>query len=743
MEPDPLTADLERRKQVRLRLRRDLVLSAQRYEGCSFCVIKDPISLRYYRFDEYDAFLLRLLDGGHTLDDVQKAFERRFRPRRLELTDLESFGQLLLKSGLVYHELPQAGQQLFDYRRKRRRMEWLQRLTNVLYIEFPLFDPDVILRRLAGRLRWVFTTWSLLGGAALVLGALLLIAGHFATFWASLPSAQEFFGLKNLATLWLAVALVKVFHELGHGVCCKALGGEVHDMGALLMCLTPCLYVNVSDAWALPDKRDRMLVGFAGVYVELLIAAAATFVWWYTPQEVFLHNLCLNLMVVCSVNTLLFNGNPLLRFDGYYVLADWLEVPNLRERCNAYLKRLAMRHALGIEVPPEPPMAPHRRVLFVCYAVASYVYSWVLVFSILWSLSRWLRPYKLGSLSMLLAAASVASMIGWPVYRLLKGVRDRGRLPDMKAGHVAATAALLAACGAAFLVPLPVSRIRQSGLVELRPEADEPVFASVSGTLERLHVRDGERVAAGEVLAELRSLELEGQLAEAQSQLGIRVAQLAALRRQLAGTRDRRDQLRVQVALAEAEGQRQVFARQVALTRKALGYLVVCAPRAGVVLGAPRLEEVGKFWDRDQGVPLCRLGDPGRLRVVVPVSPADYRLLREDLGSRRDPPVTIRVQGCGNQTWRGRVALLPESEARELPLPLTVKGGGPVAARPGPQPNAYVPQTQQYLVTVEFLDSEEGVWPGTRAQVKIHCRWRSAAWWLRRRIASALDLGLL
>src|SRR5262245_64152729 len=146
--------DLERRKQVKLRLRADLFIHPQKYEGRTYYVVKDPVSLRYYRFREEEHFLIRLMDGKHTLDQSQKAYEKRFRPERLTLEDLEQFGQQLLNAGLVQNESPQAGKQLFDRRKKRRRMEILQAFTNILYIKVPIFDPDKILVRMLPWLRW-------------------------------------------------------------------------------------------------------------------------------------------------------------------------------------------------------------------------------------------------------------------------------------------------------------------------------------------------------------------------------------------------------------------------------------------------------------------------------------------------------------------------------------------------------------------------------------------------------------
>src|SRR5438105_1767050 len=125
----PAAADVERRKKVRLRMRRDLDIAPQKYEGRTYYVVKDPVSMRYYRFKEQEHFLINFMDGEQTLDDAQKEYEKRFRPERLTLEDLEGFAQQLLSAGLAQNESPQAGKQLFDRRRKRKRMEWLQTFT--------------------------------------------------------------------------------------------------------------------------------------------------------------------------------------------------------------------------------------------------------------------------------------------------------------------------------------------------------------------------------------------------------------------------------------------------------------------------------------------------------------------------------------------------------------------------------------------------------------------------------------
>jgi len=742
-------SDLERRKHVKLRVRTDLDIAPQKYEGRTYYVVKDPVSLRYYRFKEQEHFLIRFMDGRHTLDEAQKEFEKRFRPDRLTLEDLEHFGQQLLNAGLAQNDSPQAGQQLFDRRKKRKRTELLQMFTNILYIKIPIFDPEKLLTRMLPYTRWIFTTWFLVASCLVMLGAVLLVLTHFQTFYDRLPSYHEFFSFKTVMYLWAALGVVKVIHEFGHGLSCRMFGGEVHEMGFLFLCLSPCMYCNVSDAWTLPNKWKRIIISGAGIYVELMIAALATFLWWNTPSHPFVNYMSLSLMVVCSVSTVVFNGNPLMRYDGYYVLADWLEIPNLRDRSNRYLSRLVMEHCLGIEVQPEPYMALWRRTLFVTYAVISWCYKWFVTFFILRFMATFLKPYKLEVISSLLAVMALVSLIGWPIARLCKNLYKRGRLPDMKSARVTATAAVVATVlFGFFFLPLPVSRVRQTGVVEVQPEYVSKVFVEYSGTLEKVHVYEGQSVKKGAILAEFNNLDLLAEELDAKSRMDIAHVLISGYNAQFLIATDPQEKIGLKQAIAKSSGDEEAarlkWEMAQDLNRKRL---TLRAPCDGVIMGLPKVDEIGKKWEKDQGTPFCSIGKPGTLRVLVPLSPDDYALVRDDMKEREKKhervPVTVRVHGRGLMTWTGKVAYLPESEAKEIPIPLSNKVGGPCAIKPNSQPMHPEPQAQVYLVGINIDETDGAIIPGVMAQVKIHCEYRSCAWWTWRAISSAFDLGLL
>lgn len=832
-------SEVERRKQLRIRLRPDLSIDEQRYEGRKFYVVKDPVSLRYYRLKDNEHFLLKFLDGKHTLEDAQKAYEREYRPERLKLEDLEGFAQQLLTAGLAISDSPKAGKQLYERKGKRQRREWMQYFTNILYIKIPIFDPEWILQRmltgglfpsslklliqylfvggtlalvltlllslvrmgavqaglfgatppafielfsvgnatallvtwlglaalymLSRGLGFLFSNWFFILSVIVMGAAVLLVATHFDTFRRKMPDFQEFFTLKSIAYLYVSLAVVKVIHEFGHGLSCKRFGGEVHEMGALLMCFSPALYCNVSDAWVLPNKWHRIIISFAGIYVELLIAAIATFVWWYTPTQPFINNLALHLMVVCSVSTIVFNANPLMRYDGYYVLADWIEIPNLREKANRYLSNLFSEVCLGIEVPPEEYMDPMRKAGFIFYAVVSYLYRWMVTFGILLLFYTFLKPYKLEVIGNLLTVAAILSMTIWPTYQMAKNIYRRGRLPDMKRTRVLITLSVFTVLlGVLFLVPVPISRVR--GLALVQPPSDQTSSVPLRRTavLREVKAQVGDQVVEGQVLAIFRDPDLEERTSAARTQLRTVSLQLRELEQQkshLPGslTVAERQRYADEIAKVEAE-ETKAKALVASLERTMEDDLTLKAPRSGVVGQAPKREDVGKLFEgaREQAQvpPVFTVHAPGKYRLCLPLESSDYNQLRQSLvaarkaagpdGEPRPLDVIVRVHGRDSQTWRGRIERLEESEAKFVPLMLSSRAGGPVAVKaPSGKSQGLVPQTQHFLVYIDLLDADESIAINSMAQVKIYCQPETVAYWCWRKLNNMLNIRLM
>jgi putative peptide zinc metalloprotease protein len=752
-------ADLERRKRLRIRLRPDIAIESHRYEGRTFYVVKDPVGLRYYRLKDNEYFLLQFLDGKRTLEEAQKAYEREFRPERLKLEDIEGFAQELLNAGLAMSDSPRAGKQLFERRGKRIRREWMQTLSNILYIKIPIFDPEKVLKFQLGFLGWIFSLWFFCFSVVFMSAAIMLVATHFEMFRSKLPSYQEFFSLKSAVYLWAALGVVKVIHEFGHGLSCKRFGGEVHEMGALLMCFSPALYCNVSDAWILPNKWHRIIISFAGIYVELLIAAISTFVWWNTPTQPFINNLSLSLMIVCSVSTVVFNANPLMRYDGYYVLADWLEIPNLREKANRYLKNLMLALCFGVEIPAEEYMQVGRKVLFIVFAVVSYVYRWVVTFSILYLFYTFLRPYKLEMVGNLLTLAAIVSMTIWPVFQMGKNIVKRGRLPDMKRKRVLITAFVAFAIAMVLvLVPMPISRIRGLAVVQAHPDASTQIVLKKSAILVRLKVQPGEKVTRGQVLAEFRDMDNEEKLAAKRSERDSAQEYLQRLEEQRPSAIDVRERNRMDADIAETTTKRNLAQSDINGYQLLQQELVIRSSIDGIIGQGPKVEDIGKTIEgaseQQQATPLFTIHGAEKLQVCLPLVTSEYNQLVENRNAlrveatktnkRRELPVTIRVHGLGASTWKGNISRLDNSEAKFVPLQLSSRAGGPVPVHPPSNKTpGLVPQTQHYLVYLDIETPDPSITVGSMAQVKITCRPETCLRWAWRTVNNVFNLRLL
>ena len=302
-----------------LRMRPDLSARRHRYHGRTFWVIKEPVGLNYFRFHEEEYAILGMLDGMTSLEEIKEEFERQFAPQKITYHDLLQFVGMLHRSGLVISEAPGQGKQLVKRRNEKKRRELMGKFTNVFALRFRGVDPERFLNWLYKYTWWFFTWPALICCLMMGAAALSLVIVQFDEFQSRLPTFHEFFGPRNWFWLAIVMGIVKVLHEFGHGLSCKHFGGECHELGAMMLVFTPALYCNVSDSWMLPNKYHRMAIGAAGMYVECVLASIATFLWWFSTPGL-LNHICLSVMFICSVSTLMFNGNPLLRFDGYYIL---------------------------------------------------------------------------------------------------------------------------------------------------------------------------------------------------------------------------------------------------------------------------------------------------------------------------------------------------------------------------------------------------------------------------------------
>ena len=469
---------------------------------------------------------------------------------------------------------------------------------------------------------------------------------------------------------------MKIIHEFGHGLTAKHFGGEVHEMGMLFLVLTPALYCDVTDSWLLPNKWKRIWISAAGIYVECFLASIATFVWWYSTPGL-LNSLAMATMFICSVNTIMFNANPLLRYDGYYVMADWLEIPNLRIKSTQFFGYLFQEKVLGLEIPVQSYMPRSRRYLFVTYAIASYIYRWFVTFAILWFLSQVLKPYKLESVSYLLAVGSLVPLVGMPFYQIFKFVRTPGRLRKVKKARAAAFGvAAIALVAGILLIPTP---LRIQGSMVLKLAKPEEVYAEVEGRLVELNVKNGDWVKKDTVLAKLSNPEkAKRTLAEAR-----RTTTSTFTRRSGFGQSPEREN-RAQAKQYEEFAEN--LEPMIAKISDQIGKLTLVSHRDGQVVGVA---------SQGNGRPVAQAGQAVlRDRRPAPTrSPPDRRSGRHSPDQARSPLPGSRSTARPKTTYKCHVSEISKRSREEVPTELSNMAQGEVASKPDPKTGVAKPLT--------------------------------------------------
>ena len=414
-------------RKLPIRKRPDLRARQHRYQGRLYWVVKDPVGLQYYRFEEEEYAILQMLDGQSSLDEIAERFEREFPPQTIRTEELQQFIGMLHRSGLVITDAAGQGQQLVKRRDERKRKRAAGDADQILSMRFKGIDPERFFNFIYPYIRWFFTV-----PAMVVLhsaGARGADAGDRAVRRVPIAAAgvPTFFQAQNWLWLALTLCITKILHEFGHGLSCKHFGGECHEIGVMFLVLTPCLYCNVSDSWMLPNRWHRAAIGAAGMYVEIVLASICTFIWWFTEPGP-LNYICLNVMFISSVSTVMFNANPLLRYDGYYILSDILEIPNLRQKASTILNRKLGKWCLGLEEPEDPFLPKRKQWLFATYTVASAIYRWVVMLSILYFLNKVFEPYGLKILGQIIALGALYGLLIQPLVEGVQVLQSAGEV---------------------------------------------------------------------------------------------------------------------------------------------------------------------------------------------------------------------------------------------------------------------------------------------------------------------------
>jgi putative peptide zinc metalloprotease protein len=459
--------------QLRPRLRSTVQTRRQHFRGQIWHIVQDPANNSYFRLHPAAYRFVAMLDGRGSVADAWRASAAALGDESLTQTEAVAVLGQLYSANLIQAELPPDAEGLFRRHQKRRGREIRTWLTNILFLRVPVFDPDRMLGALAAAVGWLFSPvglllWlAMLGvGAYFAAGAWDELAGRTR----QLLESERI--LRFLPALYGAMVLTKVVHELGHGLACKRFGrlsrggGEVHVMGIMLLIFTPMPYVDASSAWALRSKLHRCIVGAAGMMAELALAAVAAVAWVWTagaadPWQQGLHAACFYVMFISTVSTIVFNANPLLRFDGYYILSDLLEIPNLAERSRQHVQYLVKRYAYGVRGALEVAQGAGERAWLLVYGLASTAFKLYISVRILMFLTE--RYFEVG---MAVAAVMGFTWLVLPLGRFLKYLAADAELARTRGRALAITAAVVLPVAAALALPDAPDRWSIEGTVE-------------------------------------------------------------------------------------------------------------------------------------------------------------------------------------------------------------------------------------------------------------------------------------
>lgn len=634
------------------RLRSHARFHRHTYRGQDWYVLQDHSTGRFHRFSPEAYLMIGLMDGKHTLDEIWKTACERLdddMPTQDEVIDLLAY---LHQADTLQSDIPPDIQELHRRGRKEKMGKWMAMLRSPAYMNFALIDPDQFLEKTLVLVRPLFSRAGFILWIAIVSFALVQVGIH----WRELSSnlSDRVLSLQNLFVLGLIYPVTRIFHEFGHAYAVKRWGGEVHEMGIMLIAFMPIPYMDASSSSAFYRKGRRIMVSAAGIMVDLLLAASGV-ILWINAEPGLARVIAYNLILIGGVSTLLLNGNPLLRFDAYYILADWLEIPNLASRGNQYVGYLLQRYLLRIREARSPVQAAGEEPWLFLYAVAAFGYRILISISIILFIAG--RFFFLG---VILALWTSAAILLFPLVKIGRHVfRNMRRfLPRTLLAAGLFTALLVAVL---FWVPFPCYTVAE-GVVWAPEEAR--VFSGTDGFVVKILVPPGSRVVKGQPLFFCEAPELRAELRVLRAGL----TELEA-RHRLSFVTNKAEAQVLQEGIANARA-------KLARAEERFGELVVRSPASGVLL-MPKADDMpGSFVQK--GVPVGYVVDFSRAVVRVVVNPADVDPIRY-----RTRRVEGRLAASVDTLYPARIEREVPEASRELPgMALSLEGGGGVALDP-------------------------------------------------------------
>jgi putative peptide zinc metalloprotease protein len=654
MTQSPLADSWYRIAPMRPRLRLHAQIHRHCNRGQRWYVLQDHQSGRFFRVSPAGNLVLCLMDGRRSMQQIWELAGQRFGAERPTRDEVVRLLVQLHQSDLLHGELPPDMAELERRAERQRRRSLIAWIKSPMAMRFPLLDPERFLEHTLALVRPVFTAAGFVAWLALVSIGAALAALHWPELTAN--ASDRILAADNILLLALTYPLVKALHELGHAYATKAGGGEVHEMGIMLLVFLPVPYVDASASSAFRGRWRRALVGAAGIMVELALAASAMILWVQLGPG-FPRAAAFNVMLIGGVSTVLFNGNPLLRFDGYYVLSDIVEIPNLDARAKRYLLYLLQRYLLGLEQAESPVQGPGEQRWFVLYGLTSFAYR----LSVMLGIALFVAT-QFFVVGVVLALWSVVQMFALPLFRVLRYLLvspqlrlRRRRAVAMSGGVAALLLALL------FLVPLPFATIGE-GVIWV-PD-DDILRAGGEGFVQRLLVPPDSEVAAGQPV-----IQLEDPVAAAQVE--VKRAELAVLQNRFTAVN--------LIDLVQARLVREQLDRAAANFTRAeqrQGDLVIRATRAGRFVVPDATKLVGKFVHKGDLLAYAVGTSDIGIHVVIPQAQIDP--VRQRVRS-----VAVRLTDEVDRSFPAHIVRQTPAALDRPPAPaLAPEGGGPMLLDP-------------------------------------------------------------
>jgi putative peptide zinc metalloprotease protein len=674
------------------RLSPHLNVLRQVYRGDVWYIVKNPATDQFYRFNPPAYMFLGMLDGTQTVDEAWNACNAQLgddAPTQRECLELLSKLQLF---GLLQGELPLEVDMLKERSQDIRKRHFDQLTGKFVFMTLPLLNPEPFLRRYENVGRFIFSRWGLMLWLALVTTAIIRVVPRAGEFGSNLNGILD---PGNL--IWMSVIFIvlKAIHEFSHAFSCKTYGGRVTEMGIMLMLFLPIPYCNATDSWGFAKKAQRIAVASAGMYGEFAVAAVAAIVWSATEPGV-LHTIAFNTIFIASLTTLIFNINPLLRYDGYYILSDLIEVPNLANRSYEMLKHLINTKIFGVKDLRDPHVRDrNEQVTLVTYALCSMPYRIIVISSIIIAVT-----YRYPVVGVILALLGI---IMWALVPLGKGVTY---VLTSHTLHQVRPRAVLISGGTALLVVLMIGVIPwpahgyASGIIEPR---DETVIRALEdGFVEEVLVRPGGTVEPEQVVVRLRNDERENALSQAESQYNV---------------------LRIQLdqAASQSEADRKLVAQRFAAAAKAReterrrnARLVITSPEGGELTAPDLLDQLGSFVR--QGEELGMVSTLDDLVVKVTVDEYKYGWLFDP---ESEPRANVRVRGMAGREIDAVIErIVPAGKHELIAQQLATEAGGDVTLDPTGDQNQPKTLHAQFVITLRLEETDIPLMPGSRVRVQ-------------------------